>query len=86
VLSVLEAKGLIVVVKEGKSYRLTLTDLGNDRAHALSTKGSFAELVTRMKDIKKTFGSMNGNKIKQLIYEVFDAEVGQRARGEVIEG
>jgi hypothetical protein len=39
-----------------------------------------------MKDIKKTFGSMNGNKIKQLIYEVFDAEVGQRARGEVIEG
>ena len=86
VLSVLEAKGLIVVTKEGNSYRITLTDLGNDRARALSTKSSFADLVTRMKDIKKTFGSMNGNKIKQLIYELFDAEVGQRARGEVIEG
>src|SRR3984957_7652819 len=29
VLSVLEAKGLIVVVKEGNSYRITLTDLGS---------------------------------------------------------
>lgn len=86
VLSVLEAKGLIVVAKEGKSYRITLTDLGSDRALTLSTKSSFTDLVARMKDIKKTFGAMNGNKIKQLIYEVFDAEVGQRARGEVIEG
>jgi hypothetical protein len=86
VLSVLEAKGLIVVAKEGNSYRITLTDLGSDRARTLSTKSSFTELVARMKDIKKTFGAMKGNKIKQLIYEVFDAEVGQRARGEVIEG
>lgn len=86
VLSVLEAKGLIVVAKEGKSYRITLTDLGNDRARALSTKSSFADLVVRMKDIKKTFGPMNGNRIKELIYRLFDSEVGQRARGEVIEG
>lgn len=86
VLSVLEAKGLIVVAKEGKTYRITLTDLGNDRAQALSTKSSFADLVARMKEIKKTFGSMKGNRIKELIYELFDAEVGQRARGEVIVG
>ena len=86
VLSVLEAKGLIVVIKEGKSYRITLTDLGDERARALSSKRSFGELVERMKDIKKTFGSMKGNRLKQLIYELFDAEVGQRARGEVIEG
>lgn len=86
VLSVLEAKGLISVVKEGKSYQIMLTSLGNDRARALSQKSSFAELVTRMKDIKKTFGPMKGNKIKKLIYELFDAEVGQRTKGEVIEG
>ena len=86
VLSVLEAKGLIVVAKEGNSYRIRLTDLGSDRARTLSTKSSFADLVARMKDIKNTFGAMKGNKIKQLIYEVFDAEVAQRARGEVIEG
>ena len=86
VLSVLEAKGLIVVAKEGNSYRITLTDLGSDRARVLSTKTSFAHLVARMKDIKKPFGAMKGNKIKRLIYEVFDAEIGQRARGEVIEG
>ena len=53
VLSVLEAKGLIVVVKEGKSYRITLTDLGNDRARALSTKSSFADLVARMKTSRR---------------------------------
>ena len=29
---------------------------------------------------------MKGNRIKELIYKLFDAEVGQRARGEVIEG
>jgi len=86
VLSVLEAKGLVVITKEGKSFRIALTDLGDERARILSSKSSFTDLVARMKEIKKTFGAMSGNTIKDLIYELFDAEVGQRARGEVIEG
>ena len=85
VLSVLEAKGLVVITKEGKSFRIALTDLGDERARALSGKGSFAGLVARMKEIKKAFGAMSDNTIKNLIYELFDAEIGQRARGEVIE-
>lgn len=86
VLSVLEAKRLVVITKEGKSFRIALTDLGDERARVLSAKASFAELVARMKEIKKAFGTMSGNTIKNLIYNLFDAEVGQRARGEVIEG
>lgn len=85
VLSVLEAKGLVAITKEGKSFRIALTDLGDERAQVLSRAGSFTDIVARMKDIKKAFGAMSGNTIKNLIYELFDAEVGQRARGEVIE-
>lgn len=85
VLSVLEAKGLVVITKEGKSYRIALTTLGNERAQLLASRPSFVELVRRMKEIKKVFGSKNGNTIKNLIYQLFDAEVAQRPRGEVIE-
>lgn len=85
VLAVLEAKGLVAITKEGKSYRIALTPLGNERAQVLGSRPSFVELVSRMKDIKKVFGSKSGNSIKNLIYELFDAEVGQRPRGEVIE-
>jgi len=86
VLSVLEAKGLVGITKDGRAFRIALTELGDQRAKALSDKSSFNDLVERMKEIKKVFGSKSGNTIKNLIYELFDAEVGQRPRGEVIEG
>ena len=85
VLSVLEAKGLVAITKEGRSYRIALTSLGDERAQMLASRPSFAELVTRMKEIKKAFGSKSGNSIKTLIYKLFDTEVGRRPLGEVIE-
>jgi hypothetical protein len=85
VLAHLEAKSLITVSKEGRAYRIGLTDLGIDRAKHLTTLPSFATLVTRMKEIKATFGRVAGSTLKNMIYKMFDREVGQRPLGERIQ-
>jgi hypothetical protein len=84
VLAHLEARDLIYVRKEGKAYQIGLTDLGHERAALLRARPSFAPLVTRMKEVKKTFGGKTGSFLKTLIYKLFDEEVGQRAMGKKI--
>ncbi len=84
VLSHLEAKGLIEVTKDGKSYRIALTPLGSERANALGERASFVPLIDRMREVKKAFGSKKGTFLKDLIYRLFDAEVGKRPMGERI--
>jgi hypothetical protein len=85
VLAHLEAKRLITVAKYKKTFRIALTDLGVDRAKRLGGLASFTMLVARMKEIKKAFGARSGSSLKDMIYEMFDREVGQRPLGEVIE-
>jgi hypothetical protein len=84
VLAYLEAKQLITVTKERKSYRISLTDLGHERSKVLSARPSFAALVERMREVKKTFGAKSGAFLKSLIYSLFDTEIRQRPLGEVI--
>lgn len=84
VLAHLEAKRLITITKEKNSYRIALADLGHDRAKALAARPSFAPLVERMREVKKTFGSKSGASLKDLIYRLFDTEVSKRPMGEVI--
>lgn len=84
VLAHLEAKRLITVTKEGKSFRIELAGLGHARANDLASKPSFAPLIARMREVKKTFGPKSGAFLKNLIYRLFDAEVGQRTMGKVI--
>lgn len=84
VLAQLEAKGLIQVSKEKKTYRIALTDLGREHAKRLAALPSFNSLVARMKEIKKTFGGLSGSSLKDMIYSIFDREVGQRPLGEMI--
>lgn len=84
VLAHLEAKQLIQVVKHKKSYQISLTDLGKDRAGALAARPSFIPLVERLRQVKTVFGSRSGTFLKDLIYRLFDAEVGRRAMGKVI--
>lgn len=85
VLAHLEAKQLIKVSKVKKTYVIALTDLGKDRAKRLAEKASFAPLVARMREIKKVFGSRTGSALKNMIYNLFDSEVGRRPLGEMIE-
>lgn len=84
VLAHLEAKGLVTVTKENKTYRLALTDLGKQSATALAAAPSFSDLVLRMGKIKKVFGGKSGSFLKNHIYKVFDQEVGRRPMGQVI--
>jgi hypothetical protein len=84
VLAHLEAKQLINVTKDGNAYRVALTNLGRDRSEALAARASFASMVARMREVKKTFGSKTGAFLKSLIYRLFDEEVGRRPLGEEI--
>jgi DNA-binding PadR family transcriptional regulator len=84
VLGQLEAKGLITVSKHKKSYQIALSDLGRDKAKALAALPSFQGLVRRQRDVKKVFGSKSGTVLKDLIYRLFDEEVGKRTLGQVI--
>jgi hypothetical protein len=84
VLAHLEGKGLITVSKERSAYRIALTTLGRDRTRALAARPSFAPLVERMREVKRTFGNKNGTFLKNLIYRLFDEEVGRRPMGETI--
>lgn len=85
VLAALEGTGLITVTKHKKMYRLILTAEGKDRAAALSAHQSYASVVNRAREIKAVFGGKSGNYLKDLIYRIFDEEVGARRMGEVIE-
>jgi hypothetical protein len=84
VLAHLEGKGLIRVSKEGKAYRIALTAPGRDRAKLLVERPSFSGLAARMRDVKKTFGGRTGTSLKNLVYQLFDEEVGRRSLGETI--
>lgn len=85
VLAYLEGKDLIAVTKDGRSYRIALTELGRDCAIDLAARSSFAPLIERMREVKKTFGDKKGSFLKDLIYQMFDKEVGKRPMGERIE-
>ncbi|SFH29624.1 hypothetical protein SAMN04488020_109166 [Palleronia marisminoris] len=85
VLAHLEARRLLDVTRNGKSYRLALTPAGVVAAKTLRERPSFASLAERMRVVKRTFGSKSGNVLKNLIYRLFNDEVGQRELGERIE-
>ena len=86
VLAHLEAKRLIAVSKHGNAFRVALSDLGRERAAALAARPSFRPLAERMREVKRAFGSRSGTALKDLVYRLFDAEVGRRSLGEVIRG
>ena len=75
----------MTVEKEGNLYRFVLTPMGRERAKALASKSSFEPLVVRMREIKKAFGKKTGSSLKNLIYQLFDAEVSRRPMGKVIQ-
>ena len=84
VLAFLEARGLITVKKRGCTYDFTLTELGQEKAKALSKSKPFALLIDQMKTVKKLLGRKNGTQLKNIVYEIFDEEVKQRKLGELI--
>ena len=84
-LAYLESTDLINVERVGKSYRVSLTPDGDKMAATISADVSYASLVQHMRAVKKALGSKGGTTLKNLIYDLFESEVGARSLGEVIE-
>lgn len=84
VLAYLEAKGLVNVVKNKKTYEFVLSDIGKEKGAMLEECESFRELAEHMKLVKSTLGNKNGSALKDLIYKVFKKEVAERKLGEAI--
>ena len=84
ILAVLEAKALVYVVKDGRSFTLQLSKLGEQRVSALAAKSSFKDVILRMKDVKKIFGAKSGHYLKDMIYRLFDIEVARKPMGDNI--
>ena len=85
VLAHLEAKRLISVRREGKAFRIGLTISGRDRAKLLADRPSFQSLAIRLRELKKVFGARTGSSLKNLVYQLFDEEVGRRPLGQIIQ-
>lgn len=84
ILGFLEARGLMAVAKCNHSYNFKLTPLGHDKAGSLSKSDVYRPLVDQMKAVRKLLGRKSGSQLKNLVYEVFDAEVKLRKLGEII--
>lgn len=84
-LSYLESRGLINIERVRNSYRVTLTENGDIIATMMSQDSSYESLIVHMKDVKTAMGSKGGTTLKNLIYELFQSEVGEKSLGEVIE-
>lgn len=81
----LESRGLILVTPSGRSIQLSLSSVGRDLARQFSSDPSFSDLVLHMRDVKKVLGGKSGTFLKNLVYRLFDDEVGQLRLGEVIQ-
>ena len=84
-LSYLESVGLISIESAGKLYRIALSSDGIRIATQVGENACYFELVQHMKEVKARMGKRGGTTLKNMIYEMFDREVGSRPIGEVIE-
>ncbi|MBU4278195.1 MAG: hypothetical protein KKC30_15750 [Proteobacteria bacterium] len=84
-LAYLEAKGLISVTKDNRTFKLILTDLGQESVGLLSKRQSFLPIIERMRKVKKAYGNRTGSSLKKMIYDLFESEVRNRPMGEVIQ-
>jgi hypothetical protein len=84
ILGYLESRGLLIVDKDGATFRFGLTSSGSEIANRLSQEEAFADLTTHIKQVKALVGKFTGTKLKETIYDVFGAEVVDRKLGESI--
>ena len=84
VLPYLEARGLINILKEGNKYQLYLTEKGKGISEQLLEAKEFNQLFQNISQVKSVLGSFSGNRLKNLVYRLFDQEVKQRKLGEII--
>jgi hypothetical protein len=84
ILAYLRSRALVRVEIAGKAYELVLTDLGQLMAKKIAAEPSYSQLVEYMGLVRERLGSKNGTQLKNLVYKLFDKEIAQLPRGEVI--
>jgi len=84
ILPFLESRRLMTVSKKGPAYVFELTEEGKNLAEVVSKRPEFALQAEQMKRVKDLVGKRTGTSLKNLVYEVFDAEVAEKPLGEII--
>jgi len=84
VLPYLEARGILSIDKKDKQYIFSLTQLGESLATQMKAKVEFKDIVERMEIVGKTLRPYSGNRLKTIIYEIFDNEVAKKDFGDTI--
>lgn len=84
ILAYLEARRIVDVLKEGRTYCFALTDLGKSLALQLSTETAFQQVILLMQQVQAILGNKTGTQLKKIVYELFDEEVARLSLNEVI--
>lgn len=84
VLPYLEARGIIKIEKHDKQYLFILTSIGEGIAKQLKDVKDYNEIIEKMNIVGKTFRSTSGNRLKEIIYEVFKKEVADKNLDDII--
>jgi hypothetical protein len=82
--SLMAAKGLIVVGVVGKTVHIWLTDEGHDIASILSSAESYKILAERAAIVEKRFGGRSGTGLKDFIYETFPELINMKWGEEIV--
>lgn len=86
VLAFLSSRSLITVMKKSKSFELRLTKQGREISNTLASSEEFASLQAHMLNVAGVLGGFTGNKLKKLIYSVFQEDIADLSLKEIIEG
>lgn len=84
VLPFLRARNLIHVEKVNNRYEFKITEQGMDITEKLIQSNPFNTTVEIMNQVALVLSRMSGNRIKQMIYELFDEEIANKRLGEAI--
>lgn len=80
----LESKNLLYVIKKKNRYEFYLTEKGKKVAKKISSHQSNTQLVKEMQEVNSVFKGYTGNKMKELIYKLFEKEVTDKSLGKTI--
>ncbi|MGJ4754154.1 hypothetical protein [Leptospira kmetyi] len=85
ILPFLTSRGLIEISKKGSHYEFILNESANELIEILMGDPNFADLINKIKKVGLVFSSYNGNKLKTLVYDLFESEVKNKNLGDLIQ-
>jgi hypothetical protein len=77
-LSVLVAKGLVVVRKERRTIKIEITDRGRSAAERISKRTEFQSLQERVEMVKFAVGAMPATRLKDFVYKIAPEILGMK--------